>query len=62
MTNVICNTILSCQYKTSFADKLVDRKVHFFLLLHNKKYLVREKGTREFAQLGETAKIGCSGN
>jgi hypothetical protein len=60
MTNVICNTILSCQYKTSFADKLVDRKVHFFLLLHNKKYV--KNGTREFAQLGETAKIGCSGN
>jgi hypothetical protein len=30
--------------------------------LHNKKYLVREKGTREFAQLGETVKIGCSEN
>ena len=35
-------------------------KYIFFLLLHNKKYLVREKGTREFAQLGETVKIGCS--
>jgi len=44
------------------ANKLVDRKVHFFLLLHNKKYLVREKGTREFAQLGETVKIGCNEN
>jgi len=30
MTNVIRNTILSCQYKTSSANKLVDRKVHFF--------------------------------
>ena len=52
MTNVICNTILSCQYKTSSANKLVDRKVHFFLLLHNKKYA--KKGTHEFVQLGET--------
>jgi hypothetical protein len=24
--------ILSCQYKTSSANKLVDRKVHFYLL------------------------------
>jgi hypothetical protein len=30
MTNVIRNTSLSCQYKTSSANKLVDRKVHFF--------------------------------
>jgi len=30
MTNVIRNTILSCQYKTSSANKLVDRKVLFF--------------------------------
>ena len=27
MTNVIRNTILSCQYKTLSANKLVDRKV-----------------------------------
>ena len=48
MTNVISNTILSCQYKTSFADKLIDRKVHFFAL-RNKKYA--KKGTRKFVQL-----------
>jgi hypothetical protein len=60
MTNVIRNTILSCQYKMSSANKLVDRKVHFFLLLRNKKYA--KKGTREFVQLRETAKIGCSEN
>ena len=31
MTNVVIrNTIWSCQYKTSSANKLVDRKVHFF--------------------------------
>jgi len=33
---------------------------HFFLPLRNKKYA--EKGTREFVQLGETAKIGDSEN
>ena len=38
MANVIRNTILSCQYKTSSANKLVDRKVNLFLLLRNKKY------------------------
>ena len=37
------------------ANKLVDRKVHFFLLLRNKNFA--KKGTREFLQLGETAKI-----
>jgi hypothetical protein len=42
--------ISSSQY-----NKLVDRKVHFFLLLRNKKYA--RKGTREFVQLTETAKI-----
>ena len=31
MANVIRNTILSCQYKTSSANKLVDRKVPFFV-------------------------------
>ena len=61
MTNVIRNTILPCQYKTSSANKLVDRKVHFCLLLHNKKY-AKKKGNREYVQLGETAKIGCSEN
>ena len=30
MTNVMRNTNLSCQYKMSSANKLVDRKVHFF--------------------------------
>ena len=60
MTNVIRNMILSCQYKTSSANKLVDRKVHFYLLLRNKKYA--KKGTREFVQVGETAKIGCIEN
>jgi hypothetical protein len=60
MTNVRRNTILSCQYKTSSANKLVDRKVHFCLLLRNKKYA--KKDTLEFVQLGETAKIGCSEN
>ena len=50
MTNVIRNMISSSQY-----NKLVDRKVHFFLLLRNKKYA--RKGTREFVQLTETAKI-----
>jgi hypothetical protein len=61
MTNVIRNTILSYQYKTSSSIKLVDRKVHiFFLLLRNKKYA--KKGIHEFVQLGETAKIGCSEN
>jgi hypothetical protein len=53
-------SILSCEYKTSSANKLVDRKVHFCLLLRNKKYA--KKGTREFVQLGEIAKIGCSEN
>ena len=60
MTNVIRSMILSCQYKTSSANKLVGRKVHFFLLLRNKKYA--KKGTHEFVQLGETTKIGCSEN
>ena len=58
MTNVIRNTILSCQYKTSSANKLIDRKV--LLLLRNKKYA--KKGTHEFVQLGETVKIGGSEN
>jgi hypothetical protein len=40
---------------SSHYNKLVDRKVHFFLLLRNKKYA--RKGTREFVQLAETAKI-----
>ena len=60
MTNVIHNTILSCQYKTSSANNLVDRKVNFFLLLHNKENT--KKDTHEFVQLEETAKIGCSEN
>jgi hypothetical protein len=38
----------------------VDRKVHSFLLLRNKKYV--KKGTHEFVQLGETAKIEYSEN
>jgi hypothetical protein len=46
--------------QTSSANKLVDRKVHFYLLLRNKKYA--KKGTREFVQVGETAKIGCIEN
>ena len=54
MTNVRRNTILSCQYKTLSANKLVDGKVHFYLLLRNKKYA--KKGTRKFVQLGETTK------
>jgi hypothetical protein len=41
MTNVIRNTILSCQYKTSSANKLVDRKVHFFLAFAQQE--IREK-------------------
>jgi hypothetical protein len=56
MTNVIRNAILSSQYKSSSTNKLVDRKVHLFLLLGNKQYA--KKGTRDFVQLGETAKIG----
>ena len=53
-------SILSCQYKTSSANKLVDRKVHYFLLLRNNKYA--KNGAREFVQLRETVKIECSEN
>ena len=53
-----CN--MQYDFILSSANKLVDRKVHFFMLLRNKKYA--KKGTREFVQLGETAKIGCSEN
>jgi len=50
MTNVIRNTILSFSIKRRLLINWF-----FFLLLRNKKYA--KKGTREFVQLGETAKI-----
>jgi hypothetical protein len=57
MTNVIRNTIISCEYKTSSTNNVLTEKYIFFC---NKKYA--KKGTREFVQFGETAKIGCSEN
>jgi len=60
MTNVIRNASLSCLYKTSSGNKLVDRKVHFFCFCAIR--YTRKNGTHEFVQLRETAKIGCSEN
>ena len=37
------------------ANKLVDRKVHFFCFCAIRN--TSKKGTREFVQLGETAKL-----